>query len=280
MTELFDEEWEAYNEREVLEAWLIHKAKEIPDLNISTNPADVEELTWLLMNILDIYFSKIMLPPKLRPYIFTLACLEAHRPKDGEGWFYVWDVDVPMLLMHGQGKPPKGLIQRMERKLDRWQTDTGLEAVLIDRDYVEPVRNAQGEILDITYGVRSEIGKPARYKLNLLTDVLEILTKHHLNPKLLAGLKSIMMELDSELRGWKTSRDFARRANPGRQRRRAYFFARSNMKKVIEHAREHGHDPVGAVMNLVKEVTRDIRPDARVDTWLRGQLVNNDEPTS
>jgi hypothetical protein len=273
MTELYDEGWETYNELETLKGCLIQKAQEIPDLHISIdNPADVEQMAWLLRTVIDLYFSKIMLPFKFRGFIFSLVCLEQNHRKDEDGWFYVWDLDLDSLMSDEERRLPKRST-RLRDELERWQTDNGVEVLLFDRNYSEPVRDAQGEIIDIRYGMNSvDWGKLYRYKLNVLTDVLEILRKHRLDPKLLPGLTSMAMELNSKLTGQNTGLDSEGRTYPGKQRRRSFSSARSSIRKLIERARKDGDDPVVPIMELVKEVTSDIGPDDRVDMWLREQV--------
>jgi hypothetical protein len=286
MTELYHQDYRTDNEQQLVEDWLILKAKEIPDLNFSlADPADVEQMACLLIAILNIYFSKILLPLKFRPFIFALAGASAGCPKDEDGWFYLRDRELAIQLMDEEGKSVGALKQRIKRlrsDLEAFQIKNNVRLVIIDQGYSDPIKNDKGEIAKSLFGDKLAKGKPSRYRLNVLTVALEVIREHQSNPKSRTEINNMAKELKGRLIGWYVSPDSAGRKDPDKQRRRSWSLALSNMKKVIQFAREDDEDPVVFLMTLVKTASEEfLQPDDRVDQWLREQVLQGrDGPTN
>ena len=220
----------------------------------------------------------ILLPLKFRPFIFALAGASAGCPKDKSGWFYLRDWELAIQMMDEEGKSAGTLKQRIKRlrnDLEAWQIKNKVPLIIFDRGYPDPIKNHEGEIVTNPYGQKVAKGVPSRYRLDVLTAALEVLRKHQLNPKSRTEVKAMAIKLKSKLKGWYINPDSAGRQDPDKQRSRARSLALSNMKMMMELAREDGEDPVVPLMTLVQEaVEKFLQPDDRIDHWLREQVLD------
>ncbi len=270
------------NESQAVQAWLVEKAKEIPDLEYSiADPADVEQMACLLLAVLNIYFSIILLPLKFRPFIFAIIGASVGCTKTQDGWVYLRDRELATQLMDEEGKTAGALKQRIKRLrdgLEQWQIKNEIRLVLIDRGYAEPIKNSEGEIVTNPYGQKLAKGKPSRYRLDVLTGAIEILRQHQFNPHSRTGVKAMATKLRTKLKGWYVNPDSAGRKDPKNQRARARSLALSNMKKIVELTREDGEDPVVPLLTLLQEaVERFLLPADRIDQWLREYVLESHE---
>lgn len=284
MNKLYQHNSSITTENQAIASWLVHKAENIPNLNFSiSNPANVEQMTYLLVAILNLFFSKVKLPLNLRPFIFALIGANAGCPKGENEWFYLRDYELAIHLMDDEAKTSEALKQRIKRlrkSLIEWQKKNQFKLVIIDRGYVEPEKNKQGEIETNLLGQKIAKGIPTRYKLDVLKVALEILKEHQVNPKSHTELKQMARELQSKLKGFYASPNTGGIEDSDKQWKRTYFFARSNLKKLVGFAKENYADPAETIMSLVQNVMEETECNDVMDLWLKEHNQNTGESIS
>src|SRR5215470_14071081 len=92
---------------EALKPIIMGAKNEFPELDFSrADTADIEQMTCLLIAILNCYFSLVKLPLNLRPFIFGLIGASVGCEKTDYGWFYLRDRQLAIHIMGEDGREP------------------------------------------------------------------------------------------------------------------------------------------------------------------------------